>query len=300
MSAIVTEPGVRWDMPEDNYHADPVAKGSLSHSMAKLIAQPGGPAKLRWQLDHPKPYRKVFDFGHAAHALVLGTGPELWPIPEDHLASNGATSTTKAKDFIAQARSAGAVPLKPAEYQQVKDMALALARDDDAVEVVAATDARHEVSAFTVDPITGLFLRCRFDTIAPHSMGDYKTAVDANPDHFDRVALRHGYHQQAAWYSDTATDLGLTDPDAPFRFVAQEKEPPYLVGVVTLDADFIQIGRDANRAAIDLYAHCLATNTWPGYQPKTISAPPWAYPAQTRLDPAIEAELIALMTGDAA
>lgn len=300
MTATITAPTVAWDMPEDDYHADPVTGGSLSHSMAKVLIQPGGPAKLRWQLDNPQPYKKVFDFGRAAHALVLGVGAELRMIPDEYLASNGAASTKAAKDFIAQAREDGATPLKQVEFQQIKDMALQLARHPEAVAVLTADGARHEVSAFTVDPHTGVVLRCRFDTIASTGLGDYKTAATADPHRFNRAVLDNGYHQQHPWYLDTAAALDLVDPDAPFKFVVQEKTAPYLVSVIQLDAEWVRIGRDLNRRAIDLFVDCTRTGQWPGYETTTLTPPPWAYPTDTQLDPAIEAELLALMTGDPA
>ena len=105
-----------------------------------------------------------------------------------------------------------------------------------------------------------------------------------------------GYHMQAAHYLDMAIDHDLIDPDAPFRFVVQEKEAPFLVAVVSVGADYLALGRRDMRRAIDLWAECTRTNTWPGY-PATVAEPPrWALDElNADLDPAIAAELEALL-----
>ena len=293
----ITEPQIVAGMPESIYHADPVPAGSLSYSMAKVLVQPGGPAKLRYKLDHPQPRKKVFDFGSAAHKLVLGEGAPIRIIPEELLAKNGAASTDAAKAFIEYAYAEGAIPLKVWEAEQVVAMAEALRNDREAAAVLATEGMRHEVSGFQQDEQTGVWLRCRWDMVAPSLVGDYKTAASADPRKFAaRTMLDTGYHIQAAHYLDLAVSLGLADPDAPFQFVVQEKEPPYLPSVVTVGGEFLELGRVHMRRAIDLWASCTASGVWPGY-PATVAEPPrWAVDeAWEELDPDIEAELEALL-----
>lgn len=286
------EAGPVYDLPEDEYHSRP----ELSASMAKILIQPGGPAKLRHQLDTPRVEKKTFDFGHAAHQLVLGTGAPIREIPADILASNGAVSTREAKAFVAAARAEGAVPLKPVEVAQVEAMAAKLEADRDAVAALRMDGARCEVSALATDPATGTGLRCRFDVVAAAGVTDYKTAVNAEPGKFARrTMLDMGYHVQAAHYLDMARTLGLTSDDAVFRFVAQEKTPPYLVAVVTVSDAYLALGRREMRRAIDLWAECNATGIWPGYAPSVAEPPAWAI--EQELDPAVEAELLALIDG---
>lgn len=287
------EAGPVYDLPEDEYHSRP----ELSASMAKILIQPGGPAKLRHQLDTPRVEKKTFDFGHAAHQLVLGKGAPIAVIPDDLLASNGAASTAAAKAFIAEAREAGQVPLKSVEAQQVADMADALTRHTEASEVLQAQGRHVELSAFAQDAQTGVQLRCRFDLVAPTVVADYKTAVDAEPGRFARqTMLNLGYHVQAAHYLDMAHRLGLASSDAGFAFVVQEKEAPYLPAVVWVGDEYLDLGRRDMRRAIDLWAECNRTGVWPGY-PTTVAVPPkWALDeAETELDPTTEAELLALI-----
>lgn len=268
----ITAPGL-YLMDADTYFGDPVPTGSLSSTWARKLMEPAGPAKFAYERRNPQPPKKVFDVGHAAHTIVLGTGAPIARIPEEALAVNGAASTKAAKEFIAEARADGRTPLKPDEYDQVVAMAEAIKNHPAAMRVLAADGTHTEVSGFRQDPDTGMWLRCRFDAINPAGIGDLKTCIDADPAKFARrTAVDLGYYQQADWYLSMAHDLGLTD--GPFRFVLVEKTPPHLVSVVELSDLYLAIGRTRNRAAIDLYARCRETDHWPGYTGVTVVDPP--------------------------
>lgn len=271
MTAI-TQPGVYFDLDADVYHSDPTPNGSLSSTWARRLMEPAGPAKFAHERRHGQPYKKVYDFGTVAHSIVLG-GPAPAIYPEDTLSKTGTIGTDKARAFAAAARAQGLIPMKQTDFDTVMGMAEAIKQHREAMAILADAEVRTEVSGFRVDPETGMWLRCRFDAIGPAGIVDYKTTVDADPGLFARrTAHELGYHQQAAWYLDAAQALDLTD--GPFRFVLQEKKAPYLVSVVELDPMYLSIGRSRNRAAIDLYAKCLATDTWPGFTGVSVAEPP--------------------------
>src|SRR5690606_30614366 len=69
------EPGVYDNVPSEVYHSDPVPGGSLSSTGARKLATEC-PAAFKHWLDNPEPSKKEFDFGTAAHKVVLGDGPE--------------------------------------------------------------------------------------------------------------------------------------------------------------------------------------------------------------------------------
>lgn len=269
--AATKAPGLYDDIDEAAYHADPL---SLSHSGAKAILR--APALFRHEQQNPV-FKKVFDFGSAAHSKVLGIGIEVRVIPEDILASNGATSTKEAKAFIAKARTEGAVALKATETAVIEQMADKLSEHSLAMELLS--DGRAEVSAYAEDPETGVMLRGRFDWLGTTIGTDYKSAASADPNWFRRKASEFRYHQQHAWYFDLAAAAG--HPLEAFCFIVQMKEPPFLVTVVELVERAVQRGRDLNRRAIDTYARCATTDTWPGYVPDdrfaSVDIPEWAY-----------------------
>lgn len=269
----ITEPGIYPDMPAEVYHADPAPDGSLSSTWARKLMEPAGPAKFIHERRNPPPPKKVFEFGQAAHTLVLGVGQQLVEIPDNLLSTDGGVRSKEAKAWAQEARERGEVPLKPVEYQQVHDMAAALQQHREANDLLTSEGTQTELSTFRIDPETGMWLRCRFDAVSPEGVIDYKTIVDADPGKFARdTAHRLGYHQQDAWYRDQAKELGITV--GPLRFILQEKTAPYLVSVVHLDDDYLDIGRRRNRTAIELFAKCLATDEWPGYTGTRIVGPP--------------------------
>lgn len=277
MSDIVDVAGFYDGIPDHVYHSD---KGSLSSSGARKLLPPSAPAIFRYERDHPPAPTKAFDLGHAAHTLVLGEGGELRMIPEEILSSNGAATTKAAKAFVDQAHADGAVPLKPDEYQQVHDMAAAVRANPWAASLLAT--GVPERSLWWQDPATGAWLRARPDWTTTGADGrpilvDYKTSTSANPDDFRSSAAKYGYHQQAPFYLDGMSALGV--PDCGFVFIVQDKTPPYLVSVVELTADAMLAGRDLNRLAIEIYAECMATDTWPAFGDgiHLIDLPKWAY-----------------------
>ena len=258
-------PGFYDDIPEPEYHADRL---SLSHSGAKTLLK--APALFRHEQQSPV-VKSIFDFGSAAHAKVLGVGDPVAVLEFDD-------RRTKAyKEAVAEARAAGHVPILRKEADVVDQMADKLAEHRLAMELLS--DGRPEVSAYAEDPDTGVMLRCRFDWLGTSILVDYKSAASSDPNWFRRKAPEFGYHQQHAWYLDLARAAG--HPAEAFCFIVQMKDPPFLVTVVELVERAAQRGRDLNRRAVDLYARCATTGTWPGYIPDdqyaSVDIPEWAY-----------------------
>lgn len=280
---VITKPGVYDGIDAEEYHADPVPAGSLSHSGAVRLLEPSCPALFHYERTHGRPNRKTFELGHAAHHMALGDGVDIVEVAGDGASPDEwRTKTTKAE--VAAVRARGAVPLKPREYGQVREMRDALLSHPVARRLLVEGEGVVEASLFWVDDPSGIWRRARLDRLPkPRHDGrmivpDYKSAESANPEAFARAAASYGYAMQAAWYSDGVQALGLAD-DVAFVFVVQEKSPPYLVEVVALDEAALRIGRKRNRQAIDVYRECVRTNRWPGYTPDDevtyVSLPSW-------------------------
>lgn len=259
----VTEPGF-YTMPELAYHADPVPEGSFSSTQAKQILR--SPANLRHYLDSPREEKAAYDFGHLVHGGVLGVGLEVRVIPDEILASNGAASTTAAKDFIALAREDGAVPIKAGEWAPVAESVNAVLSHDLAGPLFTG-EGESEVSAFAQDPETGLWLRARYDRLLPNGIVDLKTARDGDPFKFEREALRLGYDAQDAFYQFVYRLIEGGYPADGFTFVTVETSAPHLVDVHQGDSLWEMRGQARVREAIDAYKRCMDTNEWPGREP---------------------------------
>ncbi|HZO69358.1 MAG TPA: PD-(D/E)XK nuclease-like domain-containing protein [Kribbellaceae bacterium] len=268
------EPGV-YPIPVTEYHRDPVPGGSLSSTGARRLLPPSCPALFRWYADHPEPHKAVFEEGHAAHRMILGAGPEL--VVVDH--ERWDTKAVKAE--VAEIRERGGVPLKRAVLEQVEAMAAAIREHPVAAALLDPAKGTPEQSLFWVDEPSGVWRRALLDWLPEATAGrmilpEYKTTRSAEPERFARSAADYGYFQQAAWYRDAVLALGLAT-DVAFVFIAQEKDPPYLVTVTEPDGLALRVGQHLNRRAIDIYAECRRTGEWPGYsrEVELISLPPW-------------------------
>jgi hypothetical protein len=246
------------DLDETAYHAHP----ALSSTGARLLLE--APARFDHNRRHPRPDTKSFDVGTAAHSKVLGVGSEVVAYPDDVLAVNGAASTAAAKAFAADARALGQTPVKAADARAVDAMAEAVLRHPVARQLLEAEGAS-EVSAFAIDPITGVEVRARIDRLTADrsAMIDLKTTDDASRDGFAKTVAKYRYDVQDAWYEDV---LAIIEGSAPrMQFVVVEKSAPYLVAVHSLSDEFAEIGRHGAAKARAIYAACLEHDAWPGY-----------------------------------
>lgn len=248
------------DLDEATYHAD---RNSLSVSGAKVLLK--SPALFKHQQDNPV-QRDVFDYGSAAHALVLGVGMEsIYVTPLEEFRTNVAKAEKE------EARRVGLSVVTPSEWEQICAMADRLSEHTLAMRLLSEGEA--EVSAYAVDEATGVMRRGRFDWLGTSVLTDYKTCASANPrdlaGRYGAVA-KYGYDQQAAWYTDLARDLG--HPAAAFAFIFQEKAAPYQVTVAYIDDTDLADARAHNRAALERFRDCTAAGLWPAYLPSDTAA----------------------------
>ncbi|WP_100483114.1 PD-(D/E)XK nuclease-like domain-containing protein [Mycobacteroides abscessus] len=297
-----TADGAYPDVPEEQYHAD---RASLSVSGAKLLLPPSCPAKFRWAMDNERKPKKEWDFGHVAHHLVLGKGAEFVVLdPAVHgLKADGSiaekpSATAKWKAAVADARAGGLTPITLAAHSDAELMAAKVSEHPAARQVFR--DGQPEVALYYTDPETGVQLRGRFDWLEPNGdIADYKTSTTANPAELIRKFWTLSYFMQAAWYRDLAVALEIAENPG-FRFVVQEKEPPFVVTVVEYDDQAIAEGRRLNRQAVRLYADCLERGHWPGYSDDVvpISLPGWiARQVEAAVDQQEAEHLIAELEG---
>lgn len=236
----------------------------LSYSGAKDILR--SPALYKWKRQQPKTPSAAMELGTVTHSLILGT-PPTWRVID------GGKGVTKRREA---ARAEGLIPVSADDLEHAQAMAAAVHANAECVEWLDKAP-RREVAAIAQDPETGTWVRGFFDALHDESRYgiDVKTGRDGTLADFGRTAYNLGYHIQAGCYSLLMEWLGL-----PFRslaFLVVESEPPHFVGVRELDDESLDLGRRRFRRALDIYAECVATDTWPGpaaYQ--TVSVPYWA------------------------
>ena len=273
-------------LPAVDYHA----MRALSASGAWLLTEECA-AKFLWRSPWNPLYvpeaKSEFDVGVAAHLAVLEPERQAGGIV---LIEAGDYRTTKAREARDAARAAGKVPLLPYQVDIVRAIAGSIRAHPIASEAFRGGEA--EVTLIWSDADTGVPCKARPDYLPVHGrwLVDLKTALSANPRTWRDQACRLGYHARAAWYLDGAEAVLGQMPEE-YWFVIVEKEPPYLVSVVSFDNDALAWGRVANRRACERFAVSAAANDWPGYREPgqnhdrafRIGLPPWAiYQLQDR------------------
>lgn len=257
------------DLSNADYHAS----DGLSASGAKLLLPPSCPAIYHYRRDNPE-YKGVFDFGSAAHKLVLGDASQSLAVVD----ANDWRSKA-AREMRDAARAEGVVPVLAKEYEVVEQMAAAI-RAHPLAAWLLSQPGTSEQSIFFDDERTGTPLRARLDYLPDKSDGrvylaDYKTAVSAERDAFSKTVVNYRYHVQAAFHTAAVRALGRED--VAWFWIAQEKTPPYLVNVLTLEPVELLIGTYLMDTAINTYRECLKTDRWPGYsdEVETVTFPSW-------------------------
>jgi hypothetical protein len=251
-------------IPEDVYHSGEwLPEPSLSVSAAKRLLRTS-PARFKWEQQN-KPRKQAFDFGHAAHAKVLGVGAQVDVIPADLLSADGGVRSKAAKEWAAEREAAGVAWLKPADMDVIDAMATQL--EEHATARALLTSGTAEQSLAYRDPETHILLRGRTDWLTTYRdtpvAVDYKTTDDANPDEFRWAARKFDYHMQDSWYREMLD--ALTGTPHGFLFIAQEKTEPYLVSVVQLDHESRERGHERNQRARAIWLDCMTRDEWPAH-----------------------------------
>jgi len=276
----IQQPGV-YDLEPEEYHADPVAGGSLSSTGAKKLLHPSCPALFKhWRDTEERETKPAWDFGKGAHQRVLGVGPELVEVSDDAGKNPAEWRTNECKARVKAIRDAGGVPLHPGELEQIEAMAARLRAHPWAALLFQPGTGAAEQTIVWQDAQTGVWCRALLDWLPDHVPGrrflfrDYKTGATSNVMKPDKTIDDFGYYFQAAFHLAGLRALGLADDDSQALIVMQCKEAPYLVRVCQPDPTAMRIGAIRVREAIDLYAQCRAAEA--AGEPDAIAWPAWS------------------------
>lgn len=273
------KPGIH-TMPAADYHADPAKAPSLSSHIAHLLCERS--AWHAWAA-HPKlnpdfepSEDSKFDPGTAAHALLL-QGEKIV-----HVVEADSWRKKDAQEVRDKARENGLVPLLTHQWEEVQRMVAAIEAQLPQLDVdpPLLTDGEPEQTLVWQEP-NGVWCRARLDWLRTdgRAIDDLKTTSrNADPRQWARTTMWSiGGDVQAAFYLRGVRAVG--GPQAQFRFVLAETEPPYAVSVVSPSQSVLELANAKVEWAIERWAECLEADEWPGYPPQVVHAelPEWAH-----------------------
>lgn len=276
----IDKPGLYHDIPERDYHADPLPAASLSNSVAVALVHqsPAHAHAMHPKLGGTNEYESAsnLDIGSAIHAGITRTEAAL------HLINADSYKTKDAQTQRQQAWEAGKIPLLAHQFEGVRRAVDAGRRQILAHEIAPDWRAGHgEVTVAWQETEFGapFWCRARVDWLPAEGQAVYDlktTTGTADPDTWTRRIFDGGYDMQAAFYARGLRAVGARKrPD--FRFVVLEQKPPHALSVVALDPQAVHMADEKVAEALRLWATCLRTGQWPGYPARICyaEAPPW-------------------------
>ena len=247
--------------------------GISSSELKKIMITP---AHYKHWKENPQEDTPALLFGRAAHKYILETYDFY---TEFAVAPNCDRRTKEGKEtwnkFVAD--SEGKDVITQEQFEQIEEMRKVMLATPFVSKLI---NGEHEISYFWTDEDTGLKCKVRPDSIN-HKLKvivDYKTADNAETQHFMRKAIDLGYDLQAYMYQQgVKANVG---EEYLFVFIVQEKKPPYAVNILEADENFMASGKHIFTEMLNLYKECSESGNWYGYlgadnQINSLGVPKW-------------------------
>lgn len=262
MSDVLELGTVQAGIPDSDYHGD---KRFVSSSILKRAFETDWES-ARYSETHPSEDKPYFMVGRAVHSLVLGEGE----MPELKL-----DGRTKAGKEQAERTAGSSTPLlTKAQMEQVEGMAAAVAADKTSQSVLLG--GMPEQSITWQDEETGVWCKCRPDSLGDLFCVDVKTCQDPSPRAFAKDAANLGYALQAAFYLRGI--LAVTGGWPTFVFLAVGKNAPYRAQCYVLPEKYLEAADRQVGQLLGEYAEHLESGKWPGLPGgiQAVEFPGWA------------------------
>lgn len=290
----------------ETYHSKAGERGDPKFLMSPSALREFSRCPARWRAGYSLPPSKSRAFGNLVDTMLLT--PDLMTKrfavqPETYTDSKGALKpwayqSTTCRQWGVDQRAAGK---EIVTKDQIED-ASALIHRFTADPIIAAwheaCDKQVHIQGVWKDPDTGVSfpVRClldyvpRADTEFHNCIGDLKTSHSGELRKFTRDCFAFGYHIQAAvglQLHNAATDEGR----AKWCIVGAENFEPWQPFKRFFHETFLELGQLHLLSALRVYAECLKTDVWPGYDDNDdaiqgwglLVAEPWMAPQTTSL-----------------
>lgn len=187
------------------------------------------------------------------------------------------SSATYCKDWVAQHEGKRIVSFK--EMDALKDAAAAIARDEEARDLIANSQKQVWVEAQYEDEETELVVPVKIliDLVPDENyrreagklafrqtLADFKTARSASQRTWQREVFSRRYHWQAKLYLDV-WNAAFPETRDSFLQLIQESAEPYAIGRRIISEELLEMARVEYLHALRRYCRCLKEDFWPGY-----------------------------------
>lgn len=246
-------------MTEKEYRQHPAISRSSLWKMSE------SPEKFKYALDNPDSPTPSLIFGQMVHKLLLQ--PEEFE--SEFAVAPIVDRRTQAGKQLYQQFMDESEDKTVVSYDDFSHARLLIEKIRSIPFLSPYIKGRHEEPFFWIDPDTGEECKVRCDILVEINgiltIVDYKSAASAETGAFNSAIFRHGYHLQAAMYTEGVKRAMNLDEAPEFVFLVQEKNPPYAVNLVAATDDIILAGMDVFREYLGIYHQCKETGYWYGY-----------------------------------
>ncbi len=243
--------GLGRDMPMDLYQRHP----AISRSMADHALRSA--ARFKRMQETASIETDAMRIGRRMHAALLE--PEtFWPTT---VVWTGAKRQGKKWEAFEELHADKDI-LTVREESQLLKMADAFQSSEIGMLI---SGGEIECSYFWRDPVTGLGLKARLDSLAADGyIYDLKSTLNASEEAFAASIKKYGYHRQADWYLDAVEAVTGKRPKG-FRFVAIEKPEGTEIAYYEIGPRWAKKAAAENARSRGVIAEGMRTGIWPGY-----------------------------------
>jgi PDDEXK-like domain of unknown function (DUF3799) len=265
----IKKPGI-YECTNDEYHEQEALNKSGLVQLAKSPAH-----FYEWYHAPNEEPTNAMQIGTALHTAILE--PDKYdqsiiiaPIVDKR------TKKGKAEWATFEKKAKGKIILTQEEVNNIEGMRDSVYKNRTAYDYLM--EGIPEQSVFFKDPKHKFLCKIRIDYYTSmKEVVDLKSCVDAGYEAFSRAIANFKYHWQAWFYLKGITAVTGME-HTKFIFIAVEKDPPYGVAVYEATEDMLKTANRQIEPLLDIYAHCLKTDVWPGYKDELqqIELPRWA------------------------
>jgi hypothetical protein len=275
---MITEPGVFFDMPCEEYFADPCPEPSLSNSGIGILLHQ---SPMHFAARHPRlnggvdscKTNTAMRRGSVVHRLALGAGKDYAVIDFADWRKDAA------KAQRVEAEAGGLVPILKHAFVEAQEQAKVVRGHLD--ELLLGEEFLPEVViAWQVETKHGpVWCRGMMDAWCPslNLVVDLKSTTDASMKALTRRIANGGYDTQAAWYPAGLGHILGKPGEIRFATLFVENDAPHASQAIELDEAWRSSAWDLCEEALEIFANCSKAKSWPGYprNPIRLSPPDW-------------------------